>query len=153
MQIMDLEASTVWVESVLKIKVFGFRTAGAMFHVVDNWEVGRDGEDTGIHWVEWMSCKKGNSLQIWASERTRNEILGKFKASVDIRDREHALGRSGLVGVSKETEEIQKNHQILLQKLIFNKTGKSGWNEQFSKRIPNTNQNQINHLNNPITSK
>jgi hypothetical protein len=41
-----------------------------------------------------MSCKKGNSLKIWAAERTRDEIWGKFKASVDIRDRENALGRS-----------------------------------------------------------
>ena len=28
--------------------------------------------------------------------------------------------------ITTETEEIQKNHQILLQKPILNKTGKSG---------------------------
>jgi hypothetical protein len=40
--------------------------------------------------------------------------------------------------ITRETEEIPKNHQILLQKPIFNKTGKSGWNGQFSRQIPNT---------------
>ena len=37
--------------------------------------------------------------------------------------------------ITTETEEIQKNHQILLQKPILNKTGKPGWNGQFSRQI------------------
>jgi hypothetical protein len=37
-----------------------------------------------------------------------------------------------------ETEEVQKNHQILLQKLILNKTGKSERNGQFSRKMPST---------------
>jgi hypothetical protein len=36
------------------------------------------------------------------------------------------------------SEEIKKNHQILLQKPILNKTGKSGWNGQFSRQIRGT---------------
>ena len=39
--------------------------------------------------------------------------------------------------ITTETEETKKNHQILLQKPIFNKTGKSGWNGQFSSQILN----------------
>ena len=31
-----------------------------------------------------------------------------------------------------------KNNQILLQKHILNKTGKSGWNGQVSRKIPDT---------------
>ena len=40
--------------------------------------------------------------------------------------------------ITTKTEETQKNHQILIQKPIFNKTGKSAWNGQFSRQIPNT---------------
>ena len=40
--------------------------------------------------------------------------------------------------IRTETEEIKKNHQILLQKAILIKTGKSGWNGQFSRQIPGT---------------
>jgi hypothetical protein len=34
--------------------------------------------------------------------------------------------RNEKVDITTETKEIQKNYQILLQKSIFNKTGKSG---------------------------
>jgi hypothetical protein len=40
--------------------------------------------------------------------------------------------------IRTEPEEIQKNHQILLQKAILNKTGKPGQNGQFSRQIPGT---------------
>ena len=40
--------------------------------------------------------------------------------------------------ITTETEEIQKNHQILLQKPIFNTTGKSKWTEPFSRQILNS---------------
>ena len=40
--------------------------------------------------------------------------------------------------ITTETEEIEKNHQILLQKLIFNTTGESGGNGQFPRQIQNT---------------
>jgi len=40
--------------------------------------------------------------------------------------------------ITTESEEIQKNHQILLQKHTFNKTGKSGGNGKFSRQIPCT---------------
>ena len=46
--------------------------------------------------------------------------------------------RTGKGDIWKETEEIFKNHKILLQKGIFNKIGKSGRNGQFSRQIPNT---------------
>ena len=54
-----------------------------------------------------------------------------------------------------ETVEIQKNYQIVLQRLILNITEKIGWNLQFSRQIPNINlsQDQINGLNSPITPK
>ena len=47
-----------------------------------------------------------------------------------------------------------KNHQILLQMPILNTTGESGGNGQFSRNIKSTaklNQDQIDHLNSPIT--
>jgi hypothetical protein len=34
--------------------------------------------------------------------------------------------------MTTETEEIKKNHQILIQKPILNKTGKPGLNKTFS---------------------
>ena len=40
--------------------------------------------------------------------------------------------------ITTKTEETQKNHQILIQKPIFNKTGKSGRNGHFPRQIPNT---------------
>ena len=40
--------------------------------------------------------------------------------------------------VTRETEEIKKNHQILLQKPILNTTGEPGGNGQFPRQIPNT---------------
>jgi len=48
-----------------------------------------------------------------------------------------------------------KNDQIELQRPIFNKTEKCGWNGQFSRKIqgPKLYQDQINHLNIPITPK
>ena len=54
-----------------------------------------------------------------------------------------------------EAVEIQKNHQILLQRLIRNITEKSVWNWHFSRQIPNINLNQdpVNALNSPITPK
>jgi len=57
--------------------------------------------------------------------------------------------------ITTESEDIKKNHQILLQKPISNKTGESGGNRQFSRQIPvpKENQEKINHLNNRITLK
>ena len=54
-----------------------------------------------------------------------------------------------------EAVEIQKNHQILLQRLICNITEKSVGNWHFSRQIPNINLNQdpVNALNSPITPK
>jgi hypothetical protein len=40
--------------------------------------------------------------------------------------------------IMTESEEIQKNHQILLQKPILNTTGKPEWTGQFSRRIQGT---------------
>ena len=40
--------------------------------------------------------------------------------------------------ITTETEEIKKKNQILLQKPILNKTGKSRWNEWFCRQIPQT---------------
>jgi len=40
--------------------------------------------------------------------------------------------------ITTESEEIKKNHEILLQKPIFNKIGKYGGNGQFSRQIPGT---------------
>ena len=40
--------------------------------------------------------------------------------------------------ITTETEEIQKNHQILLQKPVLSPTGESGGNGQFLRQIPNT---------------
>jgi hypothetical protein len=51
--------------------------------------------------------------------------------------------------------EIKKNHQILLQNPIFNKTKKSRWNGWFSRQIPNTKVKwgSEKNLNNLITPK
>ena len=40
--------------------------------------------------------------------------------------------------ITTETEDILKNHQILLQKPKLNKTGKSRGNGWFSRQIPGT---------------
>ena len=40
--------------------------------------------------------------------------------------------------ITTETEEIQKNHQILLQKPVLNTTGESGGNGQFLRQMPKT---------------
>jgi len=40
--------------------------------------------------------------------------------------------------ITTESEESKRNHQILLQKPIFNKTGKSGGNGQFPGQISGT---------------
>jgi hypothetical protein len=52
-----------------------------------------------------------------------------------------------------DNEEIKKYYQILLQKPILNKTGKSKLNVWFLYRqqVPKLNQDHINHLNCPIT--
>ena len=40
--------------------------------------------------------------------------------------------------IKTETEEIQKNHKILLQKPVLNTIGESGGNGQFLRQIPIT---------------
>jgi hypothetical protein len=40
--------------------------------------------------------------------------------------------------IKTESEKIKKKNQILLQKHIFNKTGKSGYNRHFSRQILGT---------------
>jgi hypothetical protein len=40
--------------------------------------------------------------------------------------------------ITTESEEVQKSHQLVIQKAILNKTGKAGCNGQFSRQIPGT---------------
>ena len=46
--------------------------------------------------------------------------------------------RKGKGAITTEIQETQKNHDILLQKPILNKTGKCRWNGWFSRQITNT---------------
>jgi hypothetical protein len=57
--------------------------------------------------------------------------------------------------MTTESEEIQKNHQILQQMVILNKTGNLDEMENFldTYQIPKLNQDQIKNLNSPISPK
>ena len=75
MQCMDSEKRTDYAERFLKEKCSKFRTTVERFHVLDNCEVSRDGNDA----VESMSCKRATSCRSGLHKEQGIKIWGRSK--------------------------------------------------------------------------
>jgi hypothetical protein len=85
----------------------------------------------GLHKVSTKS-ESGSLRKINKIEKTLARLTRGHRDSIQINKIRNGKGDI------TETEKIQKINQILLQKPILNKTGKSGKNGQYSRQRPGT---------------